>query len=280
MEPEHRLATGYAVAHPDLAARRLESADPISAASFLSSLDAEVAADVLSLMQPGLAALCMAEVDDHLGAEVLQLIPFQQCLLILRHTTSPARENLLGGLTSKRAAQIRRLLRYPAGTAGWMAETRLAPLPSEMTVAAARLIPNDLRFPYLYVVDRDHRLVGVVHTRDLQAGNDGLLLDAVAHTNPVRISGQMTVREVENHDAWRDFDALPVVDRAGVFIGVIRHKRLRNRDSRQTRPTQTTQPIGGFLDIAELYWSGLTDMISVLAVGESGFGESEHRDDQ
>ena len=61
-------------------------------------------------------------------------------------------------------------LRLPEGTVGASADLTVIPYGLDTTVAAVGAEGLDPRFPYLYVVDGEHRLAGVVHRRDL----DGL----------------------------------------------------------------------------------------------------------
>jgi predicted transcriptional regulator len=84
-------------------------------------------------------------------------------------------------------------------------------------------------------------------------------LSAVMQRNPVRLDARADVPTVAAHPAWRDFDALPVVDDAGRLVGAIRHKTIRQM-GRESRPPMMATLVG----LSELYWTGLAGILSSL----------------
>ena len=70
-----------------------------------------------------------------------------------------------------------------------------------------------------------------------------------------------------------DFDALPVVDGKGVYIGAIRHKDLRRIDTRSPGPVAASSPFSIVLDLSELYWLGLSDVLRGLSATTTVEGE-------
>jgi predicted transcriptional regulator len=151
------------------------------------------------------------------------------------------------------------------------------PLQSDMTVSDALRVARDPRFPYVYVVDRDHKLVGVVHKRDVQAGNEQTTLDSIMAPKATRVPAHATGAELHRHHAWRDLDALPVVDRQGVYVEAIRHKKLRGMGESSSATGGAESPLGTLLDVAEVYWGGLSSVVAALAEGTAApHGRERH----
>jgi magnesium transporter len=277
MEAMLRIATKYAEDHPVESARRLESLSPDEVAAFLDVVDPMAAIGVLDRMAPSVAGSCIEVMEAGPAAKILSLSTVQQSVRLLRHVDPHRRGKILGLLPGELAAQTGRILRFPAGSAASIADNSVEALPSEMTVGDARRVARDARVPYLYVVDRDHVLVGVVHKRDVQQSGEHVTLDALVIPKVIRVPAHAAVAELLRHHAWRDFDALPVVDREGVYLGVIRHKTLRELGEPRTSISRMGMPLDTFVDLAELYWLGLSTMVAALAAGTTA-SEEEGRD--
>ena len=127
-----------------------------------------------------------------------------------------------------------------------------------------RRFPLHVNF-YLYVVDRDRKLVGVLDIRELLIAHSNELLPAVMRSNLDRVRAGAGIADMMAHPGWRDYDALPVVDEAGVFLGALRHRTLRRIEtdspSAQDGATETLAAL------AELYFIGAGGMLRGLASG-------------
>ena len=280
MEVTLRIASKYAIDHPVETARRLENLSPDEVVSFLDVVDPMAAVGVLDRMAPSISGSCIEVMDAGRAAEILALSTVQQSVRLLRHVSPPRREQILGLLPENLAVQTGRILRFSAGSAGSIVDSSVEALPSDMTAGDARRVARDARVPYLYVVDRDHKLVGVVHKRDVQRSGEHVTLDALIVPKVIRVPAHATVAELQRHHAWRELDALPVVDRRGVFLGVIRHKTLRELEVPRTAMSRTGMPLDTFVDLAELYWMGLSTMVAALAASTTADDQGEGRDER
>ena len=95
---------------------------------------------------------------------------------------------------------------------------------------------------------------------ELMAARPKEALAAVMRRDLVRLDGRADLATVAVHPAWRDFDALPVVDAAGRLLGAIRHKTIRQMTFGDGRPMMAT-----LVGLSELYWAGLSGMLASLA---------------
>jgi CBS-domain-containing membrane protein len=97
---------------------------------------------------------------------------------------------------------------------------------------------------------------------ELMAARPKEMLSAVMRRDLVSVDAHLDVATLAVHPAWRDLDALPVVDSAGRLIGAIRHKTIRRTSGHNPRLMVTT-----IVGLSELYWAGLSGMLATLTPG-------------
>ncbi len=261
------LAIRFAIDYPVAAARRLETVAPEGAVFLLSQLTPEQGAGVLSRMAPAQAAEVLARSDRDQWTSLLSLLPTRASVAVLRHMDEEIRTRVLESLPAGVAGRLSRLLRFPEGAVGAVMDSSIAPVPLDMNVDDVRRRESDHRIPYLYLVDREQRLAGVVHRRDLSAGAGGAAVSSLSTTEVIRIPARVPVATIRGHESWREFEALPVVDGAGVYVGVLRHKDIRGGVETPEPPGSARPPLATLLDLGEVYWNGLSSLIEALGTG-------------
>lgn len=264
------LARQYAASHPKAAAERLSQMAPEAASGFLDDLQPDEAADLVAEMWPAAAADVLGQSRLGRGAEVLESLPFAKAVALLRLLEGEPRDMLLGALPRSLADRYRLALTLPAGTAGSVADSTVAPFDADSTVAEARARAVDHRIPYLYIVDREQRLVGVVHRGDLDRADAEASLRSVMIDRVQTLPASAPLVLASEHVAWADHDALPVVDGRGAFVGVIRHRTLRSSLQRTRLDAGPNTALTTLLDLGEAYWSSLFSAILTLSSSQSG----------
>jgi magnesium transporter len=202
----------------------LEELAPSEAARILRTLSAPEAAELLEEMDP----------DD--AADVVELLPSRdadQILVLMRPTD---------------AAEIRQLSVYPPDSAGgimtpaFVAVTRDAAA-SEAIGAIRKLVDEAETVNYVYVVDDERRLLGVLSLYRL--------LLSRADTPVVELMAPTTVRVRANADQEvaarlltdRNLLAIPVVDDADRLLGIITEDDVA--DVLQAEATEDIERLGG-----------------------------------
>jgi magnesium transporter len=79
---------------------------------------------------------------------------------------------------------------------------------------------------YVYVLDEDGTLVGVVSLRELLNEADGTPLSEVRSTDPVSVEATEPVTAAAKTFVRYGFAALPVVDSEGAFEGIVRSSEV------------------------------------------------------
>ena len=269
MTAMHSLARRYATAHPQAAAKRLEDLAADEAATFLAGLEPKAAAAVIAELWPATAAAIVERVDLDRTLKILEMLSLSRTVTLLRQLPAGSRENILVALPPGMEPRVRSALSLPAGTAGSEADVDVIPFDATTTAGEALARGIDPRLPYLYVIDRDYRLVGVIHRRELKTSEENASLRTIMRTPVQKIPAATPMAVLQQHAAWSAFDALTVVDARGAFLGVIRHKALRAAPQPRRMAPEPPTVLTALLDLGEVYWSGLFSAIEVLAVGSA-----------
>lgn len=124
------------------------------------------------------------------------------------------------------ARQIKDLLHYEEYTAGSIMTTEFVSIPKNSTVRSAMNIlrnaaPNAETIYYVFVVDEDKRLSGIVTLRDLIVSDEDTLISAIMNERVVSVSVSEDQEEVARMIKDYDFLAIPVVDFQQHLLGII-----------------------------------------------------------
>lgn len=176
------------------------------------------AADVLVALDPETARQLLIESDPQVGVAALA------------HVDSSRRDALLAALPEEAAADLRHVMHYPPGTAGYLMDPRIGALDAQLTVAEAIERLRGLRtraLRDLFVVDQQMQLVGQIEIEDLAL---------TGRERPIREITRAVTTVVRDDDSaavvakrWREtpLTVLPVVNAAGRFVGVMRSPSVR-----------------------------------------------------
>jgi magnesium transporter len=133
-------------------------------------------------------------------------------------------------VTAKARERLQMLMQYPERSAGAVMDPLTVTVPEDITVEQARQrlreSPTHLYY-YVYVLNREQRLVGVVGLRELFMADGQQLLQIVMSSKVMSLSDRDPLVAVIAHPGWREFHAMPVVSEGGTFVGMIRYRTQR-----------------------------------------------------
>jgi magnesium transporter len=219
------MVRSFASAHPADAARSLEGLAPGEAAAILKRLPARLAGPVTERLAPVAAGAILTRLGPETTRELLADVPARQAAAILQNLEDAMREATLTGLAPERAKGIRSLLQYPPDTAGGMMDPHITSIRIDLTVAEAIAALRRARrhtLYYLYVTDRDGKLVGVLNMRELLLASPRDPIEPLVRQELVTIPATLPRIEVADLIQRRRFVALPVVDSEGYLLGVVK----------------------------------------------------------
>ena len=212
--------------HPADVADILEQLDPQQRANVFKHLDGEQASDAIAAMEDELQADFIEELDEKRAARVLGDMDPDDAADIVRDLPYEKAETLLRLMGVEDAIEIRRLLGYRDGTAGGMMTTQFVTVRNTDTVREAietlRHMPDDMpSVHYVYVLNADDCLVGIVSMRALVLHEDEDIIGDIMHEEVLSVPPEETEEEVVADIFKYELTAMPVVDEAGVLLGII-----------------------------------------------------------
>ena len=145
---------------------------------------------------------------------------------LLRRLPQPAAEALLRLVDEADRRDIATLARYDENTAGALMTTDYAWLPANVSVEEAldrlRLqAPDRETIYYVYVVDEQRRLLGVVSLRELILAPRRAPVREIMDTNPVTVRVTDDREKVAQELSEYDLLAVPVLDADNRLVGIV-----------------------------------------------------------
>jgi len=213
--------------HPADLAEILTDLDGNERASMFRSLDTETAADALAEVDnPRIQSELLQTVSPDHAADILEEMPPDEAADLLGELPDETSRELLHKMEVEEAREVRELLSYAPDTAGGMMTTEFVALPAEITVEEtfARLrreAPDVENIYYLFVVDAEERLVGVLNLRHLILAEPTALLRDIMIGTPARVHHTDSRDNVAEIVEKYDLLALPVVDDNDTLVGMI-----------------------------------------------------------
>jgi magnesium transporter len=216
----------------------LVEAAPEDAADILEELGSDAAGDLLAELEPQEAAELLEELRPDLATEILEDLNADEAAVLLEEMGPESAVDLLSELEEERIAEllermdsevaeeVRRLLAYPADSAGGLMITDIGRLPTGLTAGEAieriRQLHEELEdLSYVYVVNDLGHLAGVVSFRDLVFKRPGAGLDEVMLHSPVSVYPETDREEVAELIQRYHLFGIPVVDHEGALLGMV-----------------------------------------------------------
>jgi magnesium transporter len=266
---ELTLCQAFIDAHSDDAARAIERLSNTAAAALLAALPAPAAARVFADMIPAVGAGILALMAPGAAAAILGESRAARAAVLLRLFDAAAREEILRHLPEDDVRMLRTIVRYPAGSAGALMDSRIVAAGQRLrlsdALAALRRSPRHVH-DYVFIVDDEHRLVGSVALREMLSGRPAAPLDSVMDRSIDRVQALAGRGAVLGHAGWRRCHVLPVVDEGSVLVGAISYQTVRTlleEDALGRIPKGDA--VTTIVALGELYWLGLSGVLNGVA---------------
>jgi magnesium transporter len=210
----------------------------------------------------------------------MRLLPPDDAADVVQAASEEAREGLLALLDEPTRKDVRALLAYAEDDAGGLMNPHYARLRPEMSVdEAISYLRRQARerletIYYLYVLDAQQRLLGVVSFRELFAAPSDKTVRDIMHTDVTTVPEDMDQEAVSKVIEEHDLLAVPVVDAERHVKGIVTVDDIV--DVVQEEATEDIQKFGGMqaLEMPYLeagFWTMVrkrAGWLSILFVGE------------
>lgn len=250
--------------HPTEAVRLLLQRKMEDITQFLNSLTVEMRLKLLTYLDRQTAIKYLKTLNARAAAEFIEKLPRNLILGFVRQLSEGMQEAILNSLGEEISIPLRRTLHYPENSAGALADPFILVLPKDLSTKEAlnltKKYPDNV-INYLYIVNHNQMLVGVINFRELLSAGMNRRLSAVMHSNVAFLAAALNFSEILDHPAWQEYHALPVVDETGVLLGAIRYKTLKRIERESKKSILPAHAISAINALGELYHIGLTGLI-------------------
>jgi magnesium transporter len=221
--------------HPEDLADILEELSQEERVHIFSALDSEVAADALEATEPRVQREIMAETSAERAAQIFVHLSPVQIAGIIEILPRDDSEEFLKILKGDVATKVNRLLSEHEVPATVLTTRCFLGFLGDLTVEEAfakfrEEAPRCNVTMYVYVVDSDQHLRGVIDINELLQADPRSKLEQIMTRNVVSVAPTTMRGEVDALFQKYHFRAVPVVDESGKILGVIREKDVFLRE--------------------------------------------------
>ena len=249
--------------------QRLIEVHPADIADLMDQLPSDTAVTVFSLLEIDIASEVLDEtgslvrqelvdkVDEEHLADLLDALPMDDAAEFLEDLPEDVSDRLLDLMEPEEADEVRELLAYDEGTAGRLMTTDVIALRRHWTISETFEFLRSLEDPemlqYLYVVDRDDKLIGVAPLRSLILAQPIQSIDDIMVRDVVSAPVTADQEELAEMVARYDYFAIPIVDNETRLLGVVTVDDVL--DIVEEEVTEDIQRLGGSAPLAQPYFA-------------------------
>ncbi len=211
--------------HPSDVAEEIEDLELDEIREILRDLDHDIIADII----PELPQEVQTDLMENMRVErVSEIIPemYSDDAADALGDVSPERlQTIMEQLPDEEMEEISTLMEYPEDSAGGIMQREVHAIKDSLTLAEARESirlaedQEDISAIYIYVVDEEGRLKGVLRLRDLLFRDLSLPVRDVMITKVRSIRAAADQEEIANLFQKYNYSSLPVVDDFGKLVG-------------------------------------------------------------
>jgi magnesium transporter len=208
-----------------------------------------LADEIKARSAPGAAAKLEAYEGPQLSAALMQLNPgFAQD--VLAALSDAARERALASAPADVVRQWQQNALYDQGAVGRMMEPVLGMFPPQAKVGETIETLRDMvkvnLITYIYVVDEEKHLLGVVTMRDLLFNDNDLALADIMLRDVFALRASMPLKEAMKLVLERHYPAYPVVDAENRLLG-----KVRGQSMFEAQAIEITLQAGSMVGVSE-----------------------------
>ncbi len=218
------------------AAAIIEKLRPADQADLFTELDEDEQLALLVELPVADSADILEELDEDEAAELVESMPPEDAVRIMEEMEPDEIADLLGDLSAEHASQmlsrledpdeVRPLLLHPDDSAGGLMTSEFLALRRRTTASAAiRALrdwkPDRENIYYLFVVDAEQKLCGVVSLQDLVIAEPDTALTDIMDADVIAVQAGIDQEDAARVMTRYDLLALPVITDDGKLLGVI-----------------------------------------------------------
>lgn len=213
--------------HPADIADALQQLPPEEAVAQLRALPTETASEVLTELDEGVVADITAQLTTQEITDLLEELPHDEAADIAADLSPDQRYEVLSQLEPPESAKVTQLMHYPEDSAGGIMKDEFIAITEDQTIGQALDLVRKRdgeefeEVAYLYVINTDHKLVGILSVRDLVFRMPHKKIVDVMNKEVRLVRVDTDQEEVARLFSQYHYMALPVVEQDGRLVGVV-----------------------------------------------------------
>jgi magnesium transporter len=212
--------------HPSELAEIISDLSSREALAVVGQLDDETAADAFEHLDAETRKNLIEDIGTERAADIIEEMDSDDAADLLADLPEERQSQLLAEMNAYTAGELRELVKYPEDTAGGMMTTDYVWIyPHRTTEATIRKIreigPASEFIYYLYVVDKEDRLLGALSLRTLLLALPTAFIDRIMEPDLMTVAPDTPAVDVASTIAKYDLLAVPVVDDSGKMLGIV-----------------------------------------------------------
>jgi CBS domain-containing protein len=217
---------GLAQMHPVDIADIISQVSIKERSTFLNALDKETAGEALYELDEETRAKIFRQMEPEEAADVLEVMEPDEAADVLGDLPESEAKEILNLMEKDEAAEVQELLVHDEDTAGGLMTTDYLSFPPQTKVeealATIRLLANEIEMIYyLYILDPEEHLEGVLSLKDLILATPEERLENLMKTSPKVVLSDTGKKEVAELVSKYNLMAVPVVDEENHLLGII-----------------------------------------------------------
>lgn len=255
--------------HPADIADILDQLPPEKAAIVFDLLPIEIASEVLDETGSLVRQELLETVDEEKLADLLDELPMDDAAEFLEDLDDEQADRLIELMEPEDRAEVEELLSYEEETAGRLMTRDVVTLRRVWTVDETldhlRHLEEPETLHYLYAVDEDDKLLGVVPLRSLIRSPADATIESIMNDGVVAVRVTADQEELAEMVARYDYYSIPVVDGNGRFLGAVTVDDVL--DIVEEEATEDIQRLGGSEPLDQPYFAVSTMQMVKKRIG-------------
>ena len=224
LENNKNLWVQIAETDPFDSADTLEEFDPSEAVKLITSLPIETSVKIFESLRPRAIIEIVEILKDSYVEEIFKQMDTEDVVDVFERSTEDETEEILEILDKSTKLNINKRLAYPENSVGRQMSEEVAKISTGLKVKDAlkelkALHDNVEDLIYVYSVDNEGKLTGVISFREIVFADENELIKNVMIQNPISVNPSSDQEEAAILIKQYELLALPVVDKSNKLIG-------------------------------------------------------------
>lgn len=194
--------------------------------AIFQTFDNETAAETLVEMEADVQAAILEGMSKDRAADILEIMASDDAADVLNELPAEKAEEILQLMEDEDAAEVKELRNYDENEAGSLMTTEYIALSEQLTADETisklrELAPEAETIYYIYVVDDEEHLTGVLSLRELIIARPETQLRSIMHSKIMAVQDTAPVEDAIGIIRKYDLLAVPVVANNGKLVGII-----------------------------------------------------------